>query len=326
MDKMTILVGTAGQGVMRSVDGGDSWTRVGVTSGIHSDAVVRVMVVHPDDPNVLFIGTDQGLKRSDDAGAMWTRLGEELADACVWAIAIDSVEPNVMFAGTGTPGPAMLFRSDDAGASWRKLSMQAADECVAVGVPRVTGIAIDPVERNNIWVGIEVDGLRHSTDRGETWVTVDAIANPDVHSVAIADGASKTIYVVVNNEVFTSSDDGDSWNAVGVKQAFPLTYPRSLRIDPLDPNVAYVTLGDTTPGTTGAVMRTPDRGASWERVDLPVAPNSAMWVVEVEAFDPSVLFAASRYGYLYRSDDGGATLRKLPREFSEISSVRWVPA
>ena len=40
----------------------------------------------------------------------------------------------------------------------------------------------------------------------------------------------------------------------------------------------------------------------------------------------SVLFAASRYGYLYQSEDGGSSLRKLSREFSEVSSVHWVPA
>ena len=34
-----------------------------------------------------------------------------------------------------------------------------------------------------------------------------------------------------------------------------------------------------------------------------------------------------RYGYLYRSDDCGAsgTRTKLRREFSEVSSIVWVP-
>ena len=68
MDKMTILVGTVGQGVMRSPDGGDTWARVGVNNGLHSDAVVRSMAVHPWRPSVLFVGTDKGLLRSEDAG------------------------------------------------------------------------------------------------------------------------------------------------------------------------------------------------------------------------------------------------------------------
>jgi hypothetical protein len=37
------------------------------------------------------------------------------------------------------------------------------------------------------------------------------------------------------------------------------------------------------------------------------------------------MFAASRYGYLYRSDDGGASWVKLRRELSEIAAVCWLP-
>ena len=54
-------------------------------------------------------------------------------------------------------------------------------------------------------------------------------------------------------------------------------------------------------------------------------PFTAMWVVNTHHTDPQVVFAGSRYGYLYRSDDGGDSWTKLWREFSEISSVLWVP-
>jgi photosystem II stability/assembly factor-like uncharacterized protein len=63
--------------------------------------------------------------------------------------------------------------------------------------------------------------------------------------------------------------------------------------------------GDTTPGQTGTVMRSKDAGKTWENLPLPVQPNTAMWVVHLQAVDPNVVFAGSRYGYLYRSDDGG---------------------
>jgi photosystem II stability/assembly factor-like uncharacterized protein len=72
-------------------------------------------------------------------------------------------------------------------------------------------------------------------------------------------------------------------------------------------------------------MRTRDGARSWERVDMPVEPNSAMWVVRTQPDAPELVLAASRYGYLYRSDDRGETWRKLRREFSEVSSIAWVP-
>jgi len=54
-------------------------------------------------------------------------------------------------------------------------------------------------------------------------------------------------------------------------------------------------------------------------------PNSAVWTVSLSAAAPDTVFAASRYGYLYRSDDGGDSWRKFWREFGEVSSILWVP-
>ena len=72
-------------------------------------------------------------------------------------------------------------------------------------------------------------------------------------------------------------------------------------------------------------MRSKDAGATWENLSLPVQPNSAVWTLSIPAQAPNTVFAASRYGYLYRSDDGGDSWRKLWREFSEISSVLCIP-
>jgi photosystem II stability/assembly factor-like uncharacterized protein len=133
------------------------------------------------------------------------------------------------------------------------------------------------------------------------------------------------VVLTVNNEIFLSYDDGTSWEPVGVRQRFPYTHVRDVVFDATDPRTAWAAIGDATPGTTGALMRTRDSGRSWERVDLPVAPNSAMWVIRTQPDAPNLMFAASRYGYLYRSDDRGASWIKLPREFSEVTSIVWIP-
>jgi photosystem II stability/assembly factor-like uncharacterized protein len=70
-------------------------------------------------------------------------------------------------------------------------------------------------------------------------------------------------------------------------------------------------------------MRSRDAGATWQSLALPGQPNSAIWTVSMPAAAPDLVLAASRYGYLYRSDDGGDTWRKLWREFGEVSSVLW---
>jgi photosystem II stability/assembly factor-like uncharacterized protein len=293
---------------------------------MHTDAVVRALVNHPHRPEVVYAGTDQGLYCSDNAGATWQLVDAPLSKYAVWALTIDPVASEVIFAGTGTPTPATLFRSTDGGKSWEERPAEIAEECPNVGIPRVTGIAIDPVDHNRVWVGIEVDGARYSRDGGDTWTKVNgAIPNPDVHNVAVAGGPPKTVFVVVNNDVYTSTDDGTTWKPLRVREVFPWSYPRGIAVQPGNAQTIFVTIGDTTPGRIGTVMRSQDAGKTWQSLALPVQPNSAMWVVHMQPTDPKTVLAGSRYGYLYRSDDGGDTWRKLWREFSEISSLLWIP-
>ena len=338
---ITILVGTAGQGVMRSADGGQSWRRVGITQGIHSDAVVRCLTPVPDSDGgndgggngtgagkgSVLAGCDRGILRSDDRGETWRRIDTPLNDTAVWAIAFDPSHPAIGFAGTGTPDPCRIYRTRDGGASWEQRPVEVAAECPAVGVPRVTGIAIDPNNGSSVWVGIEVDGLRHSSDGGDTWSTVPHrdIPNLDIHNVAVTAGPPHRIIVMVNDDVFLSDDDGGNWRSLGVRQNFPLGYPRGIRVKADAPQTIYTTFGDTTPGSTGVVMRSDDAGATWANLPLPVEPNTAMWVVNSQPENPDFLLAGSRYGYLYQSDDAGRSWDKMAREFSEISSVMWFP-
>jgi photosystem II stability/assembly factor-like uncharacterized protein len=321
-----ILVGTVGQGILRTRDGGDSWQRISVDNGLHSDALVRCLVNDPARPEVIFAGTDRGLLRTANGGQAWQRVESPLSDSCVWRIAIHPTNPHIMFAGTGTPDPARIYRSEDSGRSWQQLPVEVAAQCPAVGVPRVTGIAVDPVDTNNVWVGLEVDGLRVSRDGGDSWSSLSsAIPNLDVHAVAVAAGPPKSVFVVVNNDVLVSRDDGVSFTSVRAKEVFPWVYSRGIAVKPNQPSTVFVAIGDSTPGRTGTVMRSTDTGATWKSLDLSVPPNSAMWVVDVQPEAPDLLFASSRYGYLYRSDDGGDSWTKLWREFSEVSSILWTP-
>jgi photosystem II stability/assembly factor-like uncharacterized protein len=323
-NKGNILVGTIGQGVMMSTDDGGSWTRASVRQGMHSDCIVKALLADARRSGVVYAGTDIGLYRSDDSGARWRLLNTPMSGSMVWSMAIDPVEPSVMFAGTGTPSKPGIYRSTDEGKSWERLAVEIAAECPNVGVPRPTGIAVDPIDHRHIWVGLEVDGVRHSTDGGDTWTRVNGqIPNPDVHSVLVVAGPPKAVFTVVNDEVWRSTDDGKTWQAARAREVFPWHYPRGIAVKPNDSRTVFVTLGDSTPGRIGTVMRSRDAGVTWQCLGLPVQPNSAIWTVSMSAAAPDTVFAASRYGYLYRSDDGGDSWRKLWREFGEVSSILW---
>src|SRR5262249_24570411 len=166
----------------------------------------------------------------------------------------------------------------------------------------------------HVWVGLEVDGVRHSADGGETWTKVNGqIPNLDVHNVLVVAGPPKTVFTVVNDDVWRSTDDGATWQPARAGEAFAWRYPRGSGFKPKYSKPVFVRGGDTTPGRIGTVMRPRDAGATWQSLGLPVQPNSGVWTVSVPASAPDTVMAASRYGYLYRSDDGGESWRKLWR-------------
>jgi photosystem II stability/assembly factor-like uncharacterized protein len=324
MAGQTILVATIGQGVMRSEDSGASWRRV--RGGMHSEAMVRELLVAPGESPVVFAATDRGLYRSEDTGAHWSLVPAPLGEPAVWAMAQNPADPRVMFAGTGTHSPATLFRSEDAGQHWEERDAAIAPTCPNTGTPRVLSIAVDPLDGRNVWLAIEVDGIRYSGDGGDSWRPLNHVTkNPDGHSVVVSPGPPKTVFYAVNNEIYRSTDDGTTWDAIGVRDRFPWGHVRNVTLHPADPRTLFAAIGDATPGVTGAVMRSRDLGDTWETLPLDAEPNSTMWRVAIQADDPDLVFAASRYGYLYRSDDGGDSWHKLSREFSEIADVAWFP-
>ena len=62
-----------------------------------------------------------------------------------------------------------------------------------------------------------------------------------------------------------------------------------MAVRPDDPRVVFVTVGDATPGRTGAIMRTTDAGRTWENLPLAGQPNSAMWTLTISRQNPDLM-------------------------------------
>jgi hypothetical protein len=241
----------------------------------------------------------------------------------VWALAIDPVDPNIIFAGTR---PAALFRSKDGGLHWDKLSVALAEECPNVGIPRVTALLVDPVDHQHIWAGIEVDGVRHSKDGGDTWeVVTSGITDPDIHNLAITVGPPKTLLTITPREVFASTDNGATWEPVHINRQLSIPYCRGVLVKADDPQVIYLGNGESAFGGAGALHRSRDRGQTWQTLPVPVSPNGTIWNLTGHAADPDFLLASSVNGQVFCSTDAGASWRKLAREFGEVHALAWIP-
>ncbi|MBI3328670.1 MAG: hypothetical protein HYZ81_18460, partial [Nitrospinae bacterium] len=267
-------------------------------------------------------GADDGIYRSSDRGQSFERLDSPMNSLHVWKIAIDPVEPDVIYAGTR---PAAVFRSQDSGRHWEKLSAEFAEECANVRIPRMTGLVVDPADHRTIWAGAEVDGVRRSLDGGKTWTRMAGVHDPDIHDIAVSMAATKAVLVSTPREIFTSTNTGESWQGLGVGKHFRFPYCRSVALKEDDPTVIFVATGDAAAGSTGAIQRSKDGGQTWEMLSLPIEPNTPMWAFATHAADPELIVACSHYGQLFRSSDGGDSWGKLRREFAEIRALVWTP-
>ncbi|MGD2217333.1 MAG: hypothetical protein PVJ64_11265 [Gemmatimonadales bacterium] len=200
-------------------------------------------------------------------------------------------------------------------------------------VTAVTGIAEQP---GTFYMGATGGGVWKTEDYGQSWVNVSdgyfetasigaldvANSNPAVLYVGTgSDGIRSN--VITGRGVYKSTDAGQSWSFLGLRDAGQIG---AVIIHPDDPDLVYVAaIGQAfAPNPTRGVYRTKDGGVSWEQilfvsdstgaVDLEFAPDNpreiyaSMWRAERK---PWTIISGAREGGVYKSTDGGDSWTKL---------------
>jgi len=104
--------GTYTIGVIKSTDGGATWSTTGLSTEEHQKLAIYKLAIHPADPHVIFAAANFGLYRSVDGGASWHALidGVRVTD-----IEADPVYPNYWYATVWGQG---IVYTQDSGDSW----------------------------------------------------------------------------------------------------------------------------------------------------------------------------------------------------------------
>ncbi len=326
----TLLVATAGQAVLRSHDDGATWGRIKPDQELEFDDSVRCILPDPQKPQAVFAGADTGLFRSEDCGVNWHRVDCALNPYAVWKLVVDQRNPDIMYAGTGSPSRAAFFRSGDAGKRWEKCRWKcrrSARASAGRACLRWRWIPMMPARSGSGWRRAVFSAHRMAGK----WRRIDAnvpkgVRNSDLHAIVILPGPAKTIAALTVNALYTSIDSGETWNELVIRERWDIYYSRVLVRKPGSDSELFMSISDGTPGTTSMFLRSKDRGKTWLNAPLPVQPNSCIWAIGTNAVDPNVVLAGAEYGHLFRSRDGGLSWRKDWREFSEITDVTWIPA
>lgn len=166
-----ILVGIEAGAVVRSTDGGQTWSghRRGALRDCHS------LIFHVTNGDWVYEvgGTGAGVSVSRDAGATWTQPKDGLAWHYGWAGAADPVRPEVWYASVA-PGAwkahsernarAAIVRSTG-GNSWQRLMGGLPQPLTSMPYALLT----DPSAPGHIYAGLSNGEVWHGTDYGDTW-------------------------------------------------------------------------------------------------------------------------------------------------------------
>ena len=202
---------------------------------------------------------------------------------------------------------------------------------------RVADVTIDPNDRATWYVAVASGNAFKTTNRGTTWEPI--FENYPVYSTStiVIDPTNSNVLwlgtgenngqrsVGYGNGVWRSRDAGASFEHLGLDES---EHIGNIVIDPSDPQTVYVAAQGPLwrAGGDRGLYKTTDGGATWERV-LHISEDTGISQVAMDPRNPDVLYASSwqrrRHtgllvaggpeGGIHKSEDGGATWRKLSK-------------
>jgi photosystem II stability/assembly factor-like uncharacterized protein len=266
-----------GDGVYKSVNGGKTWTSMGLAASQH----IGRILVHPTNPDIVYVaavgplwgpGRERGVFKTTDGGTSWTNTKFISEHTGFVDLAFDPKNADVIYAAAyqrerraysflGGGPESGIYKSADGGGRWRRL---------AEGLPKGDigriGLSVSASNPAVVYANVQAHdgGVFRSDDFGESWKkTNSADVTPWYYSQIRVDprDPDRVYTLAVNVSV---SEDGGKTFRTDVARSTHVDH-HAMWIDPADSNHLII-------GNDGGLYTTRDRGATWDfAANLPVA-------------------------------------------------------
>ena len=239
-------MGTAGGGVWKTEDAGNTWECI--SDGYFGGSIGSVSVSE-SDPNIIYVGegeqtlrgnvsSGKGAWKSTDAGKSWSFIGLNNTEH-ISRIRIHPKNPDIVyFAALGNlwkPNKERgLYKSIDGGKSWKKIlyvsdKAGVGDIVLDPNNPRIIYASTWEMKRN----GYRMDSggpdskIFRSNDGGENWIDISNHKGlPEfpwgIIGITISPVNSNRIWIMIeadNGGLFRSDDAGETWEKVNSNRA-----------------------------------------------------------------------------------------------------------
>jgi photosystem II stability/assembly factor-like uncharacterized protein len=331
---------------VRQADGSWKWTNISAKTpagdSIHPDQ--HAITFGPDDPNVVYIGSDGGLYRSPDGGTTWETLDKGLCITEVEFLAQHPEHEAWLLAGTqdnGTiryEGQQTWYAVDDGDGG--DCAVDSADPYTCYHsyygphLEKSTGGGgwndwqpTTPKALNNedalFYPPLDVNGklvVRGATrvwlsrDAGATWTATPLPGQPGFPSALAAAAGGRAYVGTETGQIYRLDRSGTAWTASPLASPAPGGYVSDLLADPTNPNELWCSVNV---GGSGAIHRSSDGGTSWTSRSAGLPPNMAVHAIEIDPASTTRLFAGTDVG-VFRTDNAGTSWTAFGRGLPNV--------
>ncbi|MEP2279799.1 glycosyl hydrolase [Maribacter sp.] len=276
-------MGTAGGGVWKTTDAGNSWQCI---SDGYFGGSIGAIAVSESDPNIIYVGEGEQTLRGN------------------------------VSSGKG------LWKSMDAGETWSFIGLKDSEHISRIRIHPKNPDLVYVAAIGNLWKPNEMRGVFRSKDGGSNWEKVLYVSDKAGAGDLILDpNNSRILYASTwemkrngyrmdsggaDSKLFKSIDGGDTWNDISTKSGLP-GFPWGIvgiTISPLDSNRVWALIE----AENGGLFRSDDAGVTWKKINENRALRQRAWYytriyADTENIDKLYVMNVS-YGV---STDGGNT-------------------
>ena len=156
-----------GDGILKSTDGGLTWSALPSTTGGTDFLFVNRVIVSPTDPDLVLAAARTGIWRSTDGGESWRMVLDNRQFYGFYQVLAEPGNFAIQYAVEDGVG---IWKSVDGGINWAESNtgLEGADSGARIELD------VSPVEPSTLYALMENgegdDPIYRSTDRGETWL------------------------------------------------------------------------------------------------------------------------------------------------------------